>query len=169
MLNKFGNHFQFFEQHLDDYINCKTALLPNMQVFIAYPDGRAMIFNGKDKLRWEGNIKYKGFGPADVVADGNFVWCTYPENNAVIKYNTNSMRQDFRIGGSAAGGLNEPHGIFLNDNKLIVTSSATGEVIGVDLENFYIEQIASFNEPVYQYFKIDSNEIILTESGIYRL
>lgn len=169
LLTKFGNHFDTFEQHLDDFINCKTAQLPNHRIFVTYPDGRAMIFDSNGNKKWNGILKYKGFGPADVAVDGNFIWCTFPENNAVIKYNSASMRHDFIIGGSASGGLNEPHGVFLENQKLIVTSANNGSICAIDLETFHMESIAWLDEPVYQYLKTYNSEIVLSESGIYML
>lgn len=168
-MNKFGKNYEFFSNELPDYLNCKAVSLKDMSMLIAYYDGNAAIFDKNCTQKWSGSLKYKGFAPADVVAEGDFLWCSYPESNAVIKYNLNSMQQTFRAGGSQSGGIIEPYGLWLHDNRLIITSSASGVILSLNLDTFYAEELHDVGEPALQYMKIDSNEIVLTRTGIYKL
>lgn len=169
MINKFGLDFDFYLENLRDYLNCKAVLTENQDTFVVYPDGFAQLYTKGLVKKWSGSLKYQGFAPVDVVALGDFIWCSYPESNAIIKYNINSMQQVFRVGGSAKGGIIEPYGLWINENKLIITSSKSGKIIALDLDTFYTEELMNLDEPVKQYMKIGPNEFVLTKSGIYRL
>lgn len=168
-MNKFGLNYEFYAANLSDYLNCKAVALSNMAMLIAYYNGTAEIYDKLCNKKWSGSLKYKGFAPADVVAQGDFLWCSYPESNAVIKYNINSMQQTFRAGGGTQGGIIEPYGLWLQDDRLIITSSASGIIQSLSLDTFYSEELYDVGEPALQYMKIDSNEIVLTRSGIYKM
>lgn len=168
-MNKFGLNYEYLAANLPDYLNCKAVALNDGSTLIAYYDGSAAIFDKSRNQKWSGSLKYKGFAPADVVAQNDFLWCSYPESNAVIKYNLNSMQQTFRAGGSSSGGIIEPYGLWLSDDRLIITSSASGLVLSLSLDTFYAEELHDVGEPTLQYIKIDSNEIVLTRTGIYKL
>lgn len=169
LMNKFGQNFEFFANNLPDYINCKAIKLHNGNTLIVNYDGEAQIFNKSTELKWSGSLKHKGFSPADVVADKDYVWCSYPESNAAIKYNINSMQQTFKIGGSASGGLNEPFGLWIAENELIITSSATAQLLSINLDTFQAKEMVGVYEPSLQYIKVDSNEVVLTRTGIYKI
>lgn len=169
LAEKFGQNFDFFMKTLDDYFNTIAVGLNDGRTFVMHPGGSAVVFDAKGAPKWRGSLKYKGFGPADAVADGSCVWCTYPENNAVIKFNTNSMLADFKIAGGISEEFVEPHGLCLVGRELIVTSANNGRIFSVNLDNFREKVICELGEPVYQYLKIDSNEIVHAKSGIYRL
>lgn len=167
-LAKFGRNYELIEPHVRDIVHSRSAALPGSRMLICERDGNATIFGSDGSVRWRGIIKYKGFGPSDIAADEHYIWCTFPESNAVIKYNTNSMRHDFVIGGSASGGLNEPHGVYHDGDQLII-ASLDGSICYISLDNFQIEETYKIDEPIYQYTKTYTNEIILCRSGIYTL
>ena len=169
LMSKFGANFEFYFRTLGDYLNCKAIPLENGNMLIAAHDGTAAVFSRNNVEKWSGSLKHKGFAPADIVTQGDFLWCSYPENNAIIKYNINSMQQTFRVGGSASGGIIEPYGLWLNDNRLVITSSANGMIRSLNLDTFYLDDLWEVSEPAFQYIKVDSNEVVLTKSGIYRL
>ena len=168
LLGKFGKNFEIIEPKVEDIVHSRTAFLPNGRVFVCERDGSAMIFDNAGEVKWKGLIKYKGFGPSDITADNQFIWCTFPESNAVIKYNTNSMRQDFVIGGSASGGLNEPSGVYFDGDRLVV-GSLDGTINYISLANFQIEETHQINEAIMQITKTYSTQVVLCQSGIYTL
>lgn len=167
-LAKFGKNYELITPKVKDLIHSRSAMLPGGRVLVCERDGNSAVFGSDGSEKWRGVIKYKGFGPSDVAADGIYIWCTFPESNAVIKYNTNSMRHDFVIGGSASGGLNEPHSVFFDEDKLII-ASLDGSICYISLDNFQIVERLDTDEIIYQYTKTYSNEVILCRSGIYTL
>lgn len=168
MMAKFGADFDFYLNNLPDYLNCKAVALGQYMLIVNHK-GEATMYTREGGVKWSGSLKYKGFEPADVIADDGFVWCSYPESNAIIKYNVQSMQQVFRVGGGTGGDLDEPFGLWAADGKLIITSNKTGKIMALDLDTFYLEKLWDLDEPAQQYLKVDSHEIVLCESGIYEL
>ena len=170
LLAKFGPNYAFYQKNLPDFINCRAASLPGYRTLIVLPTGEAMIYDNDCVLKWQGAFQYKDLGPADIAPDGDFLWCSYPENNEIIKYNLKTMRMDMRIGSPGSDGLPAPYGIFINqDHEMIVTSGETDMIYKLNLETFFMEQYQVLTEPAYKYIKVESNEVILTDSGIFRL
>ncbi len=165
---KFGKNHELIIPHIKNVIDSRAVNLPLKRIMVCERDGSAMVFGADGSIRWKGAIKYKGFGPSDIAADEHYIWCTFPESNAVIKYNTISMRHDFIIGGSASGGLHEPHSIFLNDDGLNI-ASLDGSICCISQDDFQMSELHRLAEPIYQYTQSYSNEVVLCKSGIYTI
>lgn len=167
--NIFLNHSDFLKEKIGDYINIITVFTPNFGVITLSPNGIARVYDYNCRFKWKGSLKYKGYAPADAVIHGDSLWCSYPDSNTLIRYNVNSMRQEFKISSGVGDDLVEPYGLFISEESLIITSQTKGLVQKMSLEDYKLETIYNLDEPVKKYVKADSNEIILTESGIYRL
>lgn len=167
--NIYLNHSDFLKEEISDYINTVTIFTPNFGMILLKVNGTALVYDYNCRFKWRGNLKYKGYAPADAVIVGESLWCSYPDANTLIKYNVNSMRQEFKISSGVGDELTEPYGLFAGDEELIITSQNSGLIQKMSLNDYKLETIYTIEEPVKKYIKVDSNEIILTESGIYRL
>lgn len=165
----YQNHGDFLREKITDYINIITIFTANFGVILLHPNGIAHVYDYNCRFRMRVNLKYKGYAPVDAVVVGDSMWCSYPDSNTLIRYNTNSMRQEFKISTGVGDELNEPYGLFAGDEELIITSQNEGIVQKMSLTDYKLETIHKLSEPVKKYIKIDSNEIVLTESGIYKL
>lgn len=163
------NHSDFLKEEISDYINTITIFTPNFGMILLKVNGIALVYDYNCKFKWRGNLKYKGYAPADAVICGESLWCSYPDSNTLIKYNVNSMRQEFKISSGIENELVEPYGLFAGDEGIIITSQNSGLIQTISLNDYKLETLYTVNEPVKKYIKVDSNEIILTESGIYRM
>lgn len=168
-LAKFGNNFKLFEKQLRDYLNCKTVTLPDKRLFAAYPDGTAKLLSGDAHLDWQGTLKYKDGGPADIAVHGHTLWASFPDNNALIRFNLRNMREELRIGGGTDSAFSEPEGLWVTDDAMLVCNPGSGKIWEVNLKSYTVYEYAEFEEPVHQYIKIGANEIVLLDSGIYKL
>lgn len=169
LLNKLANYFEAFKDSANELIGLKTVIFKNSNILVMDKSGTATIFNPNQQIKWKGSLRYKGIPPKDIVANETFIWCSYPENGAIVRYNLNSMRQDFRISSGVNADLGEPSGLFLQDNSLIFTCANHGKICEISLQTFNLEVLYIMQESVQQYLKVDSNEVILTKSGVYRL
>lgn len=167
--NIFKNHFEFLKDEIGDYINIITVFTPNFGVILLYPNGIAKYYDYNCHFKWKGSLKYKGYAPADAVIVGNELWCSYPDSNTLIRYNANSMRQEFKVTTGVSSELVQPYGLFVLENSLIITSQSCGLIQAMNLESFSLSTLYNLDEPVRKYIKVDSNEIIMTDSGIYRI
>ena len=79
------------------------------------------------------------------------------------------LRRTLRIGGEndLPGGL---AGIYAGEeNRLRVCATDQNKIIEIDTENFTVADYLRFKEPVKDYEKINSNEFVLTDKGIFKL
>lgn len=167
--NIFANHSDFLREQIGDYINITTAFTPNLGCIILNPNGIATVFDYNCNFKFKSNLKYKGYAPSDAVVKGESLWCAYPDSNTIIKYNANSLRQEFKISSGVEEELTEPFSLFPLEDGIVVTSQSTGLVQKVLYDEYKIETMFEAKEPVQKYIKVDSNEVILTKSGIYKL
>jgi hypothetical protein len=164
---KFGQNFEKYHKIMPDFINYRCTPLPDNRLFTVYPTGEAKIFNGSADLIWEGKINYKEFGPSDVVCVGKSLWIAFPDGDTILRYNLRTMRDELRIGSKKDNAFSRPCGLYAIDNKLVVCNSVSNCIEIVDTDTYVVERYASFDEPVYQYFKIGANEVVLLKSGAY--
>ncbi|MGN0173044.1 MAG: hypothetical protein ACI39F_01265 [Acutalibacteraceae bacterium] len=165
----FQNHSEFLREEIGDYINIITVFTPNFGIIMLSPNGIAKVYDYNCRFKWKGNLKYKGYAPADAVIYGDSLWCSYPDSNTLIRYNTNSMRQEFKISSGVGGEFVEPYGLFIVEDELIITSQSTGLIQKMAFKDYKVETLYDLPEPVKKYIKVDSNEVVLTESGIYKI
>jgi len=170
-LAKFGNNFKTYEMQVPNYVTCKTANLDNQRMFVVTPEGSAKIMDHNGYVQWKGTMKYKGFGPSDIAVLGATMWASFPENNALIRFNLRTMREELRIGGSNDSAFNHPKGLWINkdSNTMLVCNTGANSILEVNLKSYTVYEYAKFEEPVHQYMKVLSNEIVLLDSGIYKL
>ncbi len=168
-LAKFGNNFQLFEKILPDYLNCKTLQLPDSRLFAIYPDGQAAVYDDMAQTLWSGALKYKDSGPADVALQGECIWATFPESNALIRYNVQSLREELRIGGGENSAFAAPCSLWINGNSMLVCNRDSHKILEINLSTFEAFDYAEFEEPVHQYIRIDNTEIVQLDSGVYTL
>lgn len=84
-LNKFGNAFKAICDNIGDYISCDTAVMRNKDIAVVYPSGETGIFDKDGNSKWSGDLFYHDSPVQGVAADGPLIWCTVPEQNAIIK------------------------------------------------------------------------------------
>ncbi len=170
LLNKFGNHFEKFEGNPREFISCKTAILPNSRILVIGSDKKAVIIGSNGEEEWTGEMTFKGNSPSSIAAKDNFVWAAYSNPAAIIRYSVGKgLRQELRIG----SGEDLPSGlesIWPDENeKLTVCAVGENKIIKIDPKTYAVSDYHKFSEPVHDYIKINSNEIVLTEKGIFRL
>lgn len=165
---KFGKYYAAFEGRLTDYINFPAVLLPDGKTLVCADGGDASIYDKEGHELWHGNISYKDEGPRDMIMHDGRIWCSFPEGKAVSRYSAMTLKEELRFGG-LGGAYEKPQGIFILDRNLMVCCSETRKIYTVDIDSYALDEYAAFDEPVYRYFKINSNEIVLLSSGIYRM
>lgn len=165
----FGVRFEQWHELMPDFVNFRFTDIGNNRYLSLYPTGDAKVFDRNYQEIWQGKLNYKDFGPSDAVCIGKSVWVAFPEGDTILRFNAETMREELRIGSKKDNAFSRPCGLWSIDNKLIVCNASGNCIEMVDTDTYVVERYATFNEPVYQYFKIGSIEIVLLESGIYVL
>ena len=168
---KFGKNYKAFELQVRNYVTSKTVKLENGNVFAVNTDGEAKVMDKNGYVEWQGTVNYKGHAPADIAIFGDTVWASYPHSNVLIRFNLSSMREELRIGGDGDNAFDKPEGLWIkaDEQKLLVCCSGSKKILELDIKNYNLFEYAEFHEPVHEYIDIQSNEMVLLDSGVYRL
>ncbi len=168
---KFGEHRQNIDFSDGNFINNSCVILEDGNRFIVSPEGQSRIIDAEGHVQWQGTIRYKECGPAAVAHHGHTLWASFPKNNALIRFNLRTMREELRIGGSNDSSFNEPMGLWVSDNedRLIVCNHNGNNLLEVNMKTYTVNERASFDEPIYKYLCIGNKEFVVLESGLYLL
>jgi len=166
---KFGKNYKSFEMQLKGYLNWKIVTLPDYRIFAVHPDGTAKILDIDARTEWQGTMLYKEHGPADIALHGHTIWASFPESNALIRFNLRTMREELRIGGGNTSAFSKPSGLFVERDKMLVCNPGSNKLLEIDLNSYTVHEYAEFENPVYEYIKINASEIVMLSTGIYVL
>lgn len=169
LLTKFGSSYAPIAKQLGDYVSCDTAKLWNGQTFIIYSTGEIGIFDEKGELLYTGDLKYKDLPARDVTTDNNYIWSVVPAGNMIVKYSLLQNRVVMRIGGDNSTTFSNPVSIEEYDGYLYVCNQDTCKIKRVKLTDFSVDEYKEFDEPVYKYLRVGTNEFVVLESGVYML
>lgn len=168
LITKFGNNYKSVVGLCENYIKTKSIVLPSGKVFLMKPDGTAQLVDNDATPIWTGSLLYKGCVPTDITFHNNTLWACYPDCNVLLSYNLNTMKVELRVGGKTSP-FNRPWTISSNGDCINVCNLDSQNIIEVNLTNYKVREIESFEEPIYQYLEIAGNRFALLKSGLYLL
>lgn len=166
MLTKFGSNYKAIAALCGNYITARSILLPGGKVFLLEDNGTARLVDNTAAPIWTGELIYRGGVAGDIALIKNALWASFPECNALVRYNPSTMREELRIGGNKSP-FNAPLGIFAEDGGIMISNSGSQELIKVDLNSYAVFNYETFEEPVKQYVKVGDYRFALLESGLY--
>lgn len=169
LLNKFGNGYKRIVEEIGDYLNCDADAYNGNATVLVYPTGETGIFDFDGKTVWTGDLLYHGHPVQDVVSDGNQIWCTVPEQNAIISYSVAHKKFNMRIGGENSTAFSLPTAITKYGDELFVCNAGSYKIRTVNLQDFSVHDFRTFDEPVRRYLRSCGKEIVQLDSGIYML
>lgn len=168
MITKFGNNYKAVEKLCDNYITAKSILLPGGRVFVLHDDGRAQLVDADGEPLWMGTLIYRNLIPSDVILYNDGLWTAYEKGNALVRYSLTNMREELRIGGNNSP-FDGPCNMFDDGEELIICNKNSKNLIGINLDTYKATEIENFEEPVFQYVKVDIYRFVILESGLYIL
>ncbi|MBQ8549887.1 MAG: hypothetical protein IKL44_00855 [Clostridia bacterium] len=166
---KFGAQYKSLLFQVENPVTCKVAYLPNGNTFIADQDGNAKIINRDLSIVWSGELTHKGCPVSGVAVDGSSLWCSFKDSSILVRYNTRTMRDELRLGGGKNTVIGAPKGIYISDGIMRVCDCEAGKIHEINLSSYSMSVYREFDEPVHQYIKVRSHELVLLDSGIYLL
>lgn len=169
LLNKFGNGYKRIVSEIGDYLNCDADNFSGNSTVIVYPTGETGVFDFEGKNVWSGDLLYHGFPVQDVASDGNQIWCTVPEQNAIISYSIMHKKFYMRIGGESSTAFNDPVSISKHGDELFVCNAGSYKIRTVNLKDYSVRDFRTFDEPVRRYVRACGKEIVQLDSGVYIL
>lgn len=169
LLTKFGSCFAPIAKQLGDYVSCDAAKLWNGDTFVIYSTGEIGIFDSQGNIIKTGDLTYRGYPARDVASDKNYIWCAVTEQNLIIKYSILQNRVIMRIGGKESDTFSAPVAVTEYDGYLYVCNKGSGKIVRVDLNTYNVEDYKVFDEAVYKYVRVNNNEFVILDSGVYLL
>ncbi len=168
LLAKFGNQFERYDDNPDDFLHLRTLLLGDRKLLSVDLKGKATVTTPDGKVLWRGELVYNGC-PADGLALGdNRIYVSYPEAGAVLGYNAETMRQEIRLGGGGDP-LPRPEGLYYQNEQLLICMPTEKMIGQLDLKTFQLSEYESFDQGVHRYVKVNANEVVMLDSGVYKL
>lgn len=167
LITKFGTNYRSIASICENHIKTKAITLPSGKVFLMQPDGTAQLVDNDSTSIWTGKLSYRNCAPSDIALQNNTLWAAYPDCNVLLSYNLATMREDLRIGGGTNSPLNKPRTISINRDCITVCNLDSQNIIEINLNNYKVREITSFDEPVYQYLEVAGNQFALLGSGLY--
>ena len=167
LMTKFGPGYAAITERLDDYISCHAVRIADGRVFIIYPGGEIGIFSDSGELQHSQRLTYKNKAVSSIASDGKNLWFAVPECNLVVRYNTDKLKIDLRIGNENSDTFNFPVSVSTENDRLFVCCKNSYSVKQIRFSDLSVSEYDSFIEPVLQFLKIANGEFIVLPSGIY--
>ena len=167
LITKFGNNYRAISALCENHIKTKSIVLPSGRVFLMQPDGTAQLVGNDATPLWTGNLTYRNTVPTDIAFYNNSLWAAFPECNVLLSYNLSTMREELRIGGGISSPFKKPRSISIEGDCITVCNTESKNIIEVNLKNYKVRELETFNEPVYQYLEVAGNRFALLQSGLY--
>ena len=127
------------------------------------------IFDKDGNSKWSGDLFYHDSPVQGVAADGPLIWCTVPEQNAIINYSVTHKKFSLRIGGDSSTAFDNPYSLSIYGNELFVCNAGSCKIRTINLKDFSVNDFRLFDEPIYRYLRVCGREIAVLESGVYIL
>ncbi len=120
LLKKFGSSFKEISETIPNFVQCDAGILYDKRVLVIYPNGEAGIFSREGELSWSGYFNYHDEIVSGLALDGKYFWSICPSENSVIRYYSQTMQVDLRIGGKDASTFLNPTHISADSGDIFV-------------------------------------------------
>ena len=168
---KYGDNYAKLSFTSGNFVNNNCVKLANGNYFAVSINGEAKIIDSEGNTEWEGTIKYKNSGPSSIACYEHTLWASFAEQNALIRFNLRTMREELRIGGSVDSAFSAPKGMWVDEpaGKLIVCNATGKNILEVNMKTYTVVERAVFEQAVHKYLRIGEKEFVILESGLYML
>lgn len=166
---KFGSNIDLDDLQVQNHIHSFSVKLPKHQTMVFDDQGNVFLVDENGKTIRPTTIMYNGENATSAVFHQDTVWCAFSQNGAIIKYDIDTLKEDIRISSGPKIDFTKTGSLYSTGENLLVCGGNAGKVYSVNTTNYDVQELFSFDEPVIAYAKINSNELVLLSSGIYRL
>lgn len=163
---KFGSNYAVAVSTVKNFVEAKSVILPGNRTLLCCGDGQVFIIDADGTINLAGELKYRDCSPSGIAFYKNGIWASFENSNVLIRFNVNTMRAELRIGGKSSP-FDRPESIFVENQTAYVSNAGSNNIIKVDLEDYSIDELYNFEEPVHSYVKCGSFEFVLLDSGLY--
>ncbi len=166
LLTKFGSAYEQICKKITNFVDCEVQLLSNRNVLAIFTNGEGGLFDTDGELIWNGSFTYNDSPLCGIALDGDYFWSFCKKENCVIRYSTENMNVDLRIGGADSTTFTNPCHISSDDDYIYV-SCEPDKVRKIDRTNFVVSDFAKFNAELKRFYKFGKYSIISVQNGCY--
>lgn len=168
LLKKFGSNYEKISEAMPNFVQCDAAILYDRRVLVIFPNGEAGIFDREGVLEWNGHFDYHGSLTKSLALEGKYFWSICPDENCVIRYFSQNMKVDLRIGGKDAQTFISPTHISCADGDLYVCCDSN-KVRKINKDNYTVSDYLNFTDTIKRFYKIGDWSVAVMQSGTYVL
>ena len=166
LLKKFGTNFKRISEIIPNFVQCEASVLYDRRVLAIYPNGEAGIFDREGELEWSGCFDYHESPIKCLALEGKYFWSVCPNENCVIRYSSQNMKVDLRIGGAEAKTFVNPSHVSCDSGDLYVCCD-NNRVRKIDGTNYTVSDYLNFTNTVKKYYKFGDYAIAVLADGTY--
>lgn len=166
LMRKFGSNYQKITESVANYVQCDCASLPNKNVLVIFPNGQTGLFDSNGSMKWNGTLKYNDKIVSGMAVDGEYFWSCCKDENCVIRYSSDNIKVDIRIGSKDAATFTNPDFVSADDDYIYVCCDGI-KVRKIDKSNFTVSDVKGSFIGLKKFYKIGKFSIICTSDGTY--
>lgn len=167
LYHKFGSFYPLIARELEYPVLCSAAKTKDKRMITVYPMGFSCLFDSAGDLLWQGKLAYHSAPVQGIVIQGESFWSVIPSENMVVRFSVSNMSVDLRLGGPDQQAFQNPYGLAIYHGRLYVCNEGSGKIRVVDTATLAVNDYLEMSEPVLHYVRVQQNEIIVCQSGIY--
>lgn len=168
---KFGLGYKNILKFFDNIPTLPSYVImeDNSIITAEFKDSYIYKFDKNGNLLWINNSMGEYDSIYSIAYNNGFLWCVYPVSNIIKKFSLNTFQEVLSIGERQNGIFSYPEFAIVYDDILYVCEMGNYRICTVDLAQNEVKEYLKFDEPIWEYFRINGKEIVRLQSGIYIL
>lgn len=165
LLKKLGSSYKKITETIANYAECDSAILPNRNVLLVFPNGQLGMFDSNGDMKWNDQISYNECVVNGLAIDGDYFWSCCKDENCVIRYNADNINVDIRVGSKEAETFIRPNFVSADDDNIYVCCDSN-KVRKIDKSNFTVSDVKDYFN-LKKFYKYGRFSIICTTDVAY--
>ncbi|MFR5876253.1 MAG: hypothetical protein ACLUFN_07160 [Eubacterium sp.] len=166
LMRKFGPNYEKITESIANYVQCDVAVLTDKNVLVIFPNGQTGLFDSAGGMKWNGTLKYNDKIVSGIATDNDYFWSCCKDENCVIRYSSDNIKVDIRIGGKEATTFTKPDFVSADDEYIYVCCDGL-KVRKIDKSNFTVSDVKGSYIGLKKFYKLGKFSIICTSDGAY--
>lgn len=166
LLKKYGANRKQIADKLGNFVTPNADVMPDRSVLVIYPGGETGLFDSNGELVRDGVLKYNGAPVSGIALDGDYFWSVCQKENCVIRYLTDGVKVDIRVGTAEQNTFPNPHFVSSDDDFVYVCCEHC-RVRKIDKTDFTVSDVNKTYSDLVGFYKFGKYSIVIKPDGAY--
>ncbi|WP_448921013.1 hypothetical protein [Eubacterium sp.] len=166
LLKKYGTNRKQIADKLGNFVTPSAVVMPDKSVLVIYPTGETGLFDSEGELVKDGILDYNGSPVSGIAVDGECFWSVCQKENCVIRYFTDGVKVDIRVGTAEQNTFPNPHFVSSDDEYVYVCCDHR-RVRKIDKNDFTVSDVSKTYTDLMGYYRFGKYAIIIKHDGAY--